>query len=63
MPVKEKYVKPALTEAQKLVAIKFLWCLNVKMRDKMYGGTVSRETKLKRRSLNGRQKQSRRANR
>lgn len=47
----------------KMAAFKFLMALNVVKRNKVYQGTVSRKTKLKRRSLNARQKQSRKANR
>lgn len=47
----------------KMQAFKFLMSLNVTKRDKVYQGTVTRKTKLKRRSLNARQKQSRKANR
>jgi hypothetical protein len=47
----------------KMEAFKFLMSLNVLKRNKLYQGTVSRKTKLKRRSLNARQKASRKANR
>lgn len=47
----------------KMQAFKFLMSLNVTKRDKVYQGTVTRKTKLKRRSLNARQKASRKANR
>jgi hypothetical protein len=63
MPFKEKYVKPELSDAQKMEMFKFLMCLNVVKRDKVYLGTVSFKEKMKRRSLNARQKSSRRANR
>lgn len=47
----------------KMEAFKFLMCLNVMKRDKVYLGTVRDNVKRKRRALNARQKASRRANR
>jgi hypothetical protein len=47
----------------KMERFKFLMCLNVVKRDKMYLGTVTRKRKMKTRSLNKRQKASRKANR
>lgn len=47
----------------RMESFKFLMCLNVMKRDKVYQGTVTFKNKAKRRSLNTRQKASRRANR
>jgi hypothetical protein len=47
----------------KMQAFKFLMSLNVTKSDKVYQGTVTHKTKLKRRSLNARQKASRKGNR
>lgn len=52
-----------LRDDQKMVMFKVLMCLNVVRLGKIYQGTVSAQTKAKRRSLNARQKASRKANR
>lgn len=52
-----------MTEERKMLMFKFLMAMNVVMGPKMYMGTVSPQVKAKRRSLNLRQKASRRANR
>lgn len=53
----------AVDEAWARVSVLYLWALNVKKRDKIYQGTVSRVTIQKRRAKDRVAKQSRKVNR
>lgn len=58
-----KGIPDEVRERIDVIRIMMLMALNVTLRHQMYQGTVSPQTKAKRRSLNKRQKASRRANR
>lgn len=58
-----KGIPDEVRERIDVIRVMMLMALNVTLRHQMYQGTVSAQTKAKRRSLNKRQKASRKANR